>query len=491
MTDPLATRSYRAQGAVSAIAAQGEAPGVQWAVGRSGEPVQVFAAGVADAATQRPVDRGTIFLSSSTTKLVTAILVLQAVERGLLSLDRPLDAVLPDLPYPPDITIGMILAHASGLPNPNPITWVHTRAQAPGFDERGALDRAMAKAPRLTGAAGARYVYSNLGYWLLGRVLEHLGGQPYDALVQEQVARPLGLAPGELSCAFPPPERAASGHVRRFSLISVLPRFHRDFSFAPFRVDAPFFVGTSTIEVVAEPAPKECDPPAVRDVYGTNVGKMRDDALTAFYQRARAIALCRTNRINENWQRLSAYDAQSVFKFLEAGVELSRRLFVVPPDEMLAARDWMSNAISQRPKIVAKGIRTTAVASKIVDDVDNSEGVRFTALWRAILALPDCQSQLPMYQAYLEFMRQVPIGSRTDNLVKVTGVSRSIVELAIAKCLAENVKAGLLTGTAADDALRAQLKSLEEISASSSDAFTQNRIPSDIEVLNGLISGGS
>jgi CubicO group peptidase (beta-lactamase class C family) len=201
------------------VAGHHRAPGFQWAAVGPRTPPAVVWTGVADACTGRPVDGNTVFLSASTTKMITAVLVLQMVDRGLLSLDRLMPDLLAEIPYDGPFTVGMTLAHTAGLPNPNPMRWVHDRAGAPAFDEGRALGAVLAAAPKLRSEPGAVYRYSNVGYWLLGRVLERLSGLSYRDLVRDRIAAPLGLPPHRFGCAFPPDDTGARGHVRRLGLV--------------------------------------------------------------------------------------------------------------------------------------------------------------------------------------------------------------------------------------------------------------------------------
>ncbi len=126
---------------------------------------------------------------ASVTKQVVAVLAMQEVERGRLSLDAPLASVLPPFRGPTGrtVTIRQLLEHTSGLPDPNDDPATYT----PGF--RGSYDPATgicAGPPR--DAPGASFRYNNCDYHLLGAVLERVTGQPLDRLVAERIARPAG-----------------------------------------------------------------------------------------------------------------------------------------------------------------------------------------------------------------------------------------------------------------------------------------------------------
>jgi CubicO group peptidase (beta-lactamase class C family) len=122
---------------------------------------------------------------SSACKPVTALLIMQQVEQGRIKgLDEPFwnycpayQGCMPDAFQDSPVTLRHLLSHTSGLPMPNM------------GDEPWQQDGRLV----LRSRPGAKASYSSLGYALLGQVLEHVTGRPYEELVQERVARPLGL----------------------------------------------------------------------------------------------------------------------------------------------------------------------------------------------------------------------------------------------------------------------------------------------------------
>lgn len=197
----------------SGLARQLGAPGAQWLVSRTGQGVRSLAVGVADAGSGAAVTLRTMFLSASTTKLLTAILALQAARRGEVSLQAPIGDWLPEVGGAGRLTLAMLLAHRSGLPNPNPLAWVHASG-ADGFNDRRALAAVLRRVRESAGTGS--YRYSNLGYWLAGAVLEQATGQPFAALVADRLVAPLGLTAADMSVALPEREVLARGHLRRF-----------------------------------------------------------------------------------------------------------------------------------------------------------------------------------------------------------------------------------------------------------------------------------
>ena len=88
----------------------------------------------------RAMTLDTTLMAYSMSKTITAIAVLQLVERDLIDLDAPVEHYLPDSPYGRAITIRDLLAHLGGLPNPIPLRWVHAAREHATFNERASLD---------------------------------------------------------------------------------------------------------------------------------------------------------------------------------------------------------------------------------------------------------------------------------------------------------------------------------------------------------------
>jgi CubicO group peptidase (beta-lactamase class C family) len=130
-------------------------------------------------------------IASLTKALATTTLAMMAVDAGRLSLDEEAR---------PGVSVRHLLAHASGLP-----AW-KLIAPAPGFaNDRSGIVEAVRREP-LERAPGAESRYSDLGFILLGDVLERAWGQRLDEAFAERVARPLGV---QTAYGPRPPERCA------------------------------------------------------------------------------------------------------------------------------------------------------------------------------------------------------------------------------------------------------------------------------------------
>ncbi len=124
----------------------------------------------------------------SITKTFTAVLVLQLVDEGALSLDAPASEVLGAVGYG-DRTVRQLLAHTGGLQAEPAGSWWE-RTEGGSFDE---LTRAN------DGSAAAfepdrQFHYSNLAYGLLGEVVARLRGQSWWDAVAQRILEPLAMA---------------------------------------------------------------------------------------------------------------------------------------------------------------------------------------------------------------------------------------------------------------------------------------------------------
>jgi len=224
-----ATERVRAR--LQAVVANGDAPGIQYVVVGPSSTLFDGAEGWADLAVRRPLEPGTTMMAYSMTKTVTAAAVLQLVERGALALDAPVKALVPEIPYGDRLTVRHLLAQTSGIPNPIPLKWVHLPEEHAAYDEQAMLARRLAENPTLRFPPGERYAYSNISYWLLGRVVEKASGLPYQDYVRANVFDRLGLSHAAIGFVIPDRANHAKGYLPRWSLSNLLKPFLIDRKF--------------------------------------------------------------------------------------------------------------------------------------------------------------------------------------------------------------------------------------------------------------------
>jgi CubicO group peptidase (beta-lactamase class C family) len=123
----------------------------------------------------------------SITKTLTALLVMQCRDDGLLSLNDAVGKHLPGIAFG-DLTIRHLLAHSGGM-NAEPEGPWWERNPGVTFDQlTAAMDESQAAGP-----ADRRHHYSNLGYALLGEVAARVRGESWLDLVQERILHPLEM----------------------------------------------------------------------------------------------------------------------------------------------------------------------------------------------------------------------------------------------------------------------------------------------------------
>jgi len=170
-------------------------PGVTVAVRLRGDLLLSSAYGLADVEAAAPMRTSSAFRIASNSKSFTATLVAQLVEQGLLRYDDRLDQHLPWLPAAADalrgVTLRELLAHSSGIFRDGELAdfW-----QVDGdFPDEATFRSWITDRARVL-PGNAQLKYSNVGYALLGQVVEAVAGRSYADLVRTGILAPLGLA---------------------------------------------------------------------------------------------------------------------------------------------------------------------------------------------------------------------------------------------------------------------------------------------------------
>jgi CubicO group peptidase (beta-lactamase class C family) len=171
-------------------------------VQRHGKRLLYKGYGFSDCARMRPMSPDMVFDIGSITKVITAAAILDLVATGKVSLSDTLGKYFPAVPLDKTtITVDELLRHTSGLPD------------ALGNDEdfvtkAWIVEHALASP--LSARPGETKGYSNVGYSLLGAIIEQVSGSTYEEYVTRRLLVPAGLtrtgylrpkwAPSELAC---------------------------------------------------------------------------------------------------------------------------------------------------------------------------------------------------------------------------------------------------------------------------------------------------
>jgi serine-type D-Ala-D-Ala carboxypeptidase len=185
-------------------------PGASIAIVQSGALIALKAFGYFTLEpTSALVTTSTLFDLASLTKVVaTTPIAMLLYERGLLDLDAPVAAIVPEFvagktadPRRRSVTLRMLLAHSSGLPAYEKLfLTAHTREEL--------LQAAFSTA--LTSEPGSRAEYSDVGFIILGIALERLADEGLDSFCRREVFAALGMVnttfnpPTHLRAAIPP-----------------------------------------------------------------------------------------------------------------------------------------------------------------------------------------------------------------------------------------------------------------------------------------------
>ena len=162
-------------------------------VAENGTVVYKGAFGLANMEWNIPNTPDTKFRLGSITKQFTSTLTMQLVEQGKIKLDAKISDYLPD--YRKDIgqkvTIHQLLTHTSGIPS---------YTGQPGFFENVSrnpykVDDFVKKyaSGDLEFEPGSKFSYNNSGYFLLGAIIEHVTGKPYEQVLKENIFDPIGM----------------------------------------------------------------------------------------------------------------------------------------------------------------------------------------------------------------------------------------------------------------------------------------------------------
>ena len=172
-------------------------PSLSVAVVRDGDVIYRGSFGWEDVDARRPATPQTQYHVASVTKAFTASLAVILHDRGVVNLDEPVVRYLPagvSISTTPElgatITLRQLASHTSGLPRgvPGRVQSVEGWYQL----EPQRLYAHLANV-ELEADPGTAEEYSNLGFGLLGHVLERAAGKPFDRLMQELICDPLQL----------------------------------------------------------------------------------------------------------------------------------------------------------------------------------------------------------------------------------------------------------------------------------------------------------
>jgi CubicO group peptidase (beta-lactamase class C family) len=183
------------------------------AIIRKGQVIWAGAYGYSNMEKDTPADTGTIYRIASMTKTFTATLLMQLMAEGKVGLDDPADKYVPEIKSLPGysnsraFTLRQLASHTSGL-NREPELPDASQGSTDQWE-----DKVLSCIPytSFNSGPGEKFLYSNIGYALLGLALERASGVPYIQMVQERIFTPLHMDNSFFSVPADKRDRLAEG----------------------------------------------------------------------------------------------------------------------------------------------------------------------------------------------------------------------------------------------------------------------------------------
>ncbi|MEO6447495.1 MAG: serine hydrolase domain-containing protein, partial [Gemmatimonadaceae bacterium] len=195
------------------IVTAGLAPGLGVAITQGDRVAYAAGFGSADMESGRPVEVSTPFYIASSTKSLTALAAVLRASRGALDLHAPISRYLPTLRLRPPlsadfITVEDLLTLTHGIDDGGPVV---TRTAYTGDFTPELLLQLLGQYP--PSRSGRDFVYGNLGYNILGMVLETNAGAGWKEVVNQEVMRPVGMSGTTAYVSRVAPQQMAQPHA--------------------------------------------------------------------------------------------------------------------------------------------------------------------------------------------------------------------------------------------------------------------------------------
>lgn len=176
------------------VAERAHIPGIAYGVIHRGELVHTGGVGTLHAGRDERPDADSVFRIASMTKSFTAATILSLRDEGVLRLDERVAAYAPELADwrgptadSPELTLRHLMTMSGGLPEDD--AWADRHLA----DDPATMDALFAAGGSFAHAPGTAFEYANLGWAMLGRVVEHATGSRVQDLVRERLLGPLGM----------------------------------------------------------------------------------------------------------------------------------------------------------------------------------------------------------------------------------------------------------------------------------------------------------
>ncbi len=214
-SDPPGNAAYRdartrVQEMAKRFVAQTGTPGLSLVIVDGEQTILAAGFGVTDRQDGKPATVDTIYRAGSVAKLFTATAVMQQALAGQVDLDRHVDRYLPEFSIRSRfetlhrVTARQLMSHSAGLPS--------DLQQGQWSDARFTAVAARLQGEFAAAPPGRMTTYSNVGYSLLGHLVERTSGVSFEQYVAENLFAPLGMHSSAFAVTAEIAMNMASGH---------------------------------------------------------------------------------------------------------------------------------------------------------------------------------------------------------------------------------------------------------------------------------------
>ena len=193
-------------------------PGIQYVVFDKDKILYEFSGGYAKVDAKEKMTPTSILNVFSTTKVITAIAILQLVQDGKISLTDKAVKYFPELPYK-NITIMQILSHSSGITNALLGNfYIHWVEEHQNYDRDTELLSVLKENTDLNFKPGEEIGYTNMGYAILGKIIENVSELKYESYVTKNIFNRLHLDKENINFGSQQQKKSALPYFNRYSI---------------------------------------------------------------------------------------------------------------------------------------------------------------------------------------------------------------------------------------------------------------------------------
>ncbi|AXT21061.1 class A beta-lactamase-related serine hydrolase [Flavobacteriaceae bacterium AU392] len=190
-------------------------PGISIGIVRSDSIFYTRGYGLKSIVEKDTISENTVFHTASISKLLTAQMIMQLVANNKLRLNDRLIDIIPNLKYTNEqvkfITIKSLLNHTSGLPDINNYHWGNQNRE-----KNSLKGYVLSTKLKLRHTPSTKYNYSNLGYDILGYVIEEVTKQSFESVIQHYVLNPYKMKSSSFNYFSIPNSKTTHPHSKWF-----------------------------------------------------------------------------------------------------------------------------------------------------------------------------------------------------------------------------------------------------------------------------------